>query len=379
MMDPQQDSSANRLRLSLGAWRPLVRRIDPNRSRLTWRTNALYWLDGAMQSTLQRIQNKSYSEALAATVLQPPIFVLGFWRSGTTLLHELLCCDSRFGFPSTYACLNPAHFLLSERWIPAHEQRQVRRPMDEMYYSWSSPQEDEFALLALGAPSAYQALLVPSLMKDVGPLLDLQQLPVKDQDAWWAIFEYFLKLLTIQRAKGLILKSPTHGYRMRALQRKFAEARFVLIERNPYEIFASNLKLWRTLTDRYGLEHCSEGELEEFILAAYTLYEKAVSEGVQCSRMGSVAKVRYEDLVVNPIEQISRLYLELKLGDFATVRPAFEAYLAKTSGHRRNRLRLSRAQKRNVDAAWGSLIEQKGYTWSSCFVELTDKEPVLTE
>ncbi len=331
-----------------------------------------------MQSMLHCIQNKSYSEALAAAIPAAPIFVLGFWRSGTTLLHELLCCDSRFGFPSTYACLNPAHFLLSERWMPAHQQQQARRPMDAMYFSWSSPQEDEFALLGLGAPSAYQALLVPSLTKDVGPLLDLQQRPMKDQHAWCATFDYFLKLLTIQQGKPLVLKSPTHGYRMRTLQKKFPEARYVLIERNPYEIFASNLKLWRTLTGLYGLEHCSEGELEEFILAAYILYEKAVSEGVHCSRPGSIARVRYEDLIVNPIEEISRLYLELKLGDFATVRPAFEAYLVKTSGHQRNRLRLSRAQKIHIDAVWGELIEQKGYRWSGHFIELNDEEPVPT-
>ncbi len=333
-----------------------------------------------MQSILQRIQNKSYAEALATTVPKPPIFVLGFWRSGTTFLHELLCCDTRFGFPTTYACLNPAHFLLSERWIPAHQQRQTRRPMDEMYYSWSSPQEDEFALLELGAPSAYQALLVPSLIKNVGPLLDLQQLPVKDQEKWRATFVYFLKLLTIQHGKPLILKSPTHGYRIRTLQQKFPEARYVLIERNPYEIFASNVKLWQTLTGRYGLEHCPENELEKFILAAYTLHEKAISEGLRRSTPGSIVRLRYEDLVEAPVEQMSRIYFELKLGDFAPVRPAVEAHLAKTAGHRRNRFRLSRAQKMGVDAAWGTLIEQKGYAWSGSSIELVnDEEPALTE
>ena len=38
--------------------------------------------------------------------------------------------------------------------------------MDNMQYSWTSPQEDEFALLCMGAPSAYESLLVPSLMAD---------------------------------------------------------------------------------------------------------------------------------------------------------------------------------------------------------------------
>src|ERR1700722_12808322 len=62
-----------------------------------------------------------------------PLFILGHWRTGTTLLHELLILDPRHTFPSTYQCLSPNHFLLSERifkrlfWflMPA------RRPMDK--------------------------------------------------------------------------------------------------------------------------------------------------------------------------------------------------------------------------------------------------------
>src|SRR5271170_353968 len=155
-----------RLRLSLAAWRKLVVKVDPRRSRINRRTRGLYWLSSATHSLLSRFQYTSYADALKAAVLPPPIFLLGFWRSGTTFLHELFCCDPRFGFPSTYACLNPSHFLLTETWASRREAQQTTRPMDSMSYSWASPQEDEFALLALGAASPYEALIVPSLMRD---------------------------------------------------------------------------------------------------------------------------------------------------------------------------------------------------------------------
>jgi hypothetical protein len=285
-------------------------------------------------------------------------------------LHELLCCDPRFGFPSTYACLNPAHFLLSEHWARRREEQQVRRSMDDLRYSWSSPQEDEFAMLALGAPSAYEALLVPSLMSDPGRLLDLQLRSINDQERWHATFDHFLKLLTLQQDKTMVLKSPTHGYRMRLLQCKYPDARFVIIERNPYEVFASNLKLWRTLTDSYGLEHCSADQVEDFVLAAYLLHEKTISEGISHSTPGSVASVRYENIVKNPIEQISPLYTILKLGEFAEAGPRLEIYLDKASGHARNRFRLTRMQKVRVDREWGHIIEQKGYSWPDSYIDL---------
>src|SRR3974377_1277147 len=99
-----------RFRLSFDAWRRVASKIDRERSRMGPSTRLAYWLGGLGHSLLFRLQEASYADALKAAVLYPPVFVLGFWRSGTTLLHELLCCDQQFGFPSTYACMNPSHF-----------------------------------------------------------------------------------------------------------------------------------------------------------------------------------------------------------------------------------------------------------------------------
>lgn len=370
MIDAGQTTA--RLHLSLGTWRLLVHNVDPSRSRLTRRARTLYWLNSAFQSLLHQIQKKTVADQLANLKVPAPIFVLGFWRSGTTLLHELLCCDSRFGFPSTFACLNPAHFLLSERWTASRFDREVARPMDDVRYSWASPQEDEFALLALGAPSAYRALIIPSLMLDTNQLLDLDSQTAEDQELWCETFEYFLKLLTLQQRKPVILKSPTHGYRMRTLQKRFPEARYVVIERNPYEVYASNLKLWRTLTSKYGLEECSETQLEEFVLSAYVLHQQAVSEGIRHCAPGFIAQIRYEDLADTPVEQISRVYASLKLGDFAAARTRLEEHLRKVSSHQRNRFKLSRSQKALVDARWTDIISQGGYHWPDSHIELSD-------
>lgn len=370
MIDAGQTTA--RLHLILGTWRSLVHNIDPSRSRLTRRTRAIYWLNSAIQSLLHQIQKKSVADQLANLVLPAPIFVLGFWRSGTTLLHELLCCDSRFGFPSTFACLNPTHFLLSERWTASRFNHEVARPMDDVRYSWASPQEDEFALLALGAPSPYRALIVPSLMLDANQLLDLDAQTVEVQELWYETFEYFLRLLTLQQHKTMILKSPTHGYRMQTLQKRFPDARYVLIERNPYEVFASNLKLWRTLTSRYGLESCSEKQLEEFVLAAYVLHQHAVSEGIRECASGCFAQIRYEDLIEAPVEQISRLYVSLQLGDFTAMCARLEEHVRKVSSHQRNRFQLTRSQKDQIDASWGHMIQQRGYSWPLSHIELSD-------
>lgn len=370
MKEENKGSSGVRLHLLGSTWRSISRKIDPSRSRLTFQRQFSSSIDAATQSLLYKLQRKSFSDKLASVVTPAPTFVLGFWRSGTTLLHELLCCDPRLGFPSTYACMNPSHFLLSQPWVDKRSHHEVLRPMDNLRYSWSSPQEDEFALLALGAPSPYETLLVPSQMRHAPQFFNFRALPVEDQNRWRGTFSYFLKLLTIQQGKPMVLKSPPHGYRMSILQQQFPEARYIIIERNPYEVFASNLKLWQILTERYSLERCFAGELEDFILSAYTLHENAIEEGVQRIRPGFVAFVRYEELEQDSIEQMSRIYRALNLDDFETARIRMEKYLAKVSGHVRNRFSLSFAQKKKVEDRWGECISQKGYQWPAGYIDL---------
>lgn len=353
-----------RLRLSLEAWKRLVPKIDPKRACFSQQVRLLYRLNGTVHSLLAGLQHKSYASVLEVSVPSQPIFILGFWRSGTTFLHELLCCDPQFGFPSTYACLNASHFLLSERRVGRRSiERQTRRPMDNMLYSWTSPQEDEFALLALGAPSPYEALLVPSLMGNPQLLLDLSQSPAEEQGLWSSTLKYFLRLLTVQQAKPMVLKSPTHGFRLSSLRTLFPQARYIIIERNPYEVFASNLKLWNTLLGSYSLERFSVEEIEEFVLAAYPLHEKATLEGASDLNRRFLARVRYEELVADPIGQIARLYEELELGDFEKVCAGVERHVASVADYKPNQFRLSPAQKARIDGMWGKIISAKGYGW----------------
>lgn len=360
---PKQQGK-QRLRLSRDAWRRISSKIDPQLSIASFKTRLLYSAAGATNSLLAKMQSVAHAEAIEKAKVSAPIFLLGFWRSGTTFLHELFCCDTRFGFPSTYACMNAAHFLLTEQGFHKRRGRQeAYRPMDNMQYSWTSPQEDEFALLCMGAPSPYEALLVPSLMFDPQVLLDLRRRSTEEQDCWKRTIQLFLRELTVQQNKPMVLKSPTHGFRFPLLPSLFPESRFVIIERNPYEVFASNLKLWTTLLNMYSLESASSEQIENFVLAAYLIHEDAIADGIRKIAPENVARVRYEDLVADPLVEMKRIYSELKFSGFEDAQPALQQYIASVAGHQRNRLVLSPAQKNSVDEMWGTLIREKGYGW----------------
>jgi omega-hydroxy-beta-dihydromenaquinone-9 sulfotransferase len=367
----QKKQIKQRLRLSRDTWRRISNKIDQSRSIANYKTCLQYSVASATNSLLAKMQSVAHAEALEKTKVSPPIFLLGFWRSGTTFLHELFCCDPRFGFPSTYACMNSAHFLLTEQGFHKRRGKQeAYRPMDNMQYSWTSPQEDEFALLCMGAPSPYEALLVPSLMSDPQMLLDLRHRSAEEQDRWKRTIQLFLRELTVQQSKPMVLKSPTHGFRFPLLPSIFPESQFVIIERNPYEVFASNLKLWKTLLEMYSLESASSEQIEKFVLAAYLIHEEAITEGTHQISPEKVARVRYEDLVADPLREMKRIYAELKLPGCEDARPPMESYIASVAGHQRNRLVLSPAQKNSVDEMWGALIRDRGYGWPDNWVTL---------
>jgi hypothetical protein len=150
----------------------------------------------------------------------------------------------------------------------------------------------------------------------------------------------------------------------------FPQARFVIIERNPYEVFASNLKLWQTLLDMYSLESTSSEQIQTFVLSAYLIHAEAIAEGIRNLRPGTVSRVRYEDLIADPLGQIKQIYSELEMTGFENAQPALERHIASVSTHQRNRFVLSLAQKDAVDDSWGPLIRENGYTWPGKWLSL---------
>ncbi len=111
-----------------------------------------------VNSALQTLERAVYGRRVARVVIaKPPVFILGHWRSGTTLLHNLLALDPQFVAPTHFQVSFPGHFLLTEEWLARLLKNAIpsRRPMDEMALAWNVPGEDEIALLLTTLASPY--------------------------------------------------------------------------------------------------------------------------------------------------------------------------------------------------------------------------------
>ena len=56
-------------------------------------------------------------QAMQTPLVDDPVFVIGHWRSGTTLLHELLTLDDQFRAPTTFQTFCPLVSLFAEAWF----------------------------------------------------------------------------------------------------------------------------------------------------------------------------------------------------------------------------------------------------------------------
>jgi hypothetical protein len=329
-----------------------------------------------MNSLLNAVQQLFYGRRIAQVKLDPPIFIIGHWRSGTTFLHELLARDPALAAPSTYECFNPRHFHLSARLFTRLDYLiPGTRPMDEMKMSWHNPQEDEFALLNMGLPSPYEELAFPNHRKRAAPFLSLDRLTPREHTRWRETFVTFLKSVTLYRMKQeggaaprLILKSPPHTGRLAVLSEMFPEAKFIHIVRNPAEVFPSSVRTWLSLFEAQGCqtpraEALPNGapSIEDYVLSTFNELYRDFSEARSAIAPERFCELRYEELIEDPLTQLERIYDHLELGCFEEARPHFANHLAAVRNYRPNRHQVAPDLDSEVRRRWAPFFKTYGY------------------
>jgi hypothetical protein len=231
-----------------------------------WYIAAIISATSTMNLVLRWLQHGLHGDELSRTRIDNhPLFVIGHWRTGTTLLHELLIQDKQFNYPDFFACFNPNHRIISERFFKTYLKflAPEKRPMDNMAAGWDRPQEDEFALALLGLPSTYVDLAFPNHPPTFPGSLDLSGLSPAEVSRWKRTFLHFLQTVSFRDGRRLVLKSPPHTARVPVLLEMFPDARFVHIVRDPYVVFPSTVNLWKSFARRHCFHTPTGGGVEE--------------------------------------------------------------------------------------------------------------------
>lgn len=301
-----------------------------------------------------------------AATIDPPVFIVGHWRSGTTHLYNLLSQGSQFGYVSPFATALPWDFLLLGRLLEPLLARALPsgRYIDNMAVEPDSPQEDEIALANMTPLSFYHGLYFPGRFDqafDSGVFFD--GCTPEDVDRWQRTLQYFYRKLSIrQGGRRLLIKNPVYTARIGLLAQAFPGARFIHIHRSPYKVFGSMRNFYRALFAQFALQPYDHVPIDEVIFRSYGRMMDALLHDSADLPPEQFVEVRFEALQRQPMTVLEDIHRQLGLAGFAEAKPAFSRYLDSVRDYKKGSHPIPADVQDRIAERWRPYIERWGYS-----------------
>lgn len=351
---PRRKSTYGPVTLWCGLTVSGARKLWLLRPALSWRRwSRVALLPGAvlMNTIAAGFERLLFGSRIRRAKIDPaPLIVLGHWRSGTTLLHNLLVNDGRYSFCNTYQCFFPFHFLSTEWFIKPLTGWMMpkSRPMDNVAVGWDSPQEDEMPLCLMTMTSPYVMALRPDHLPTYGRFFNPDHMTDEERHNYLEAMRVFFQKLAVRDPRPLCLKSPGNTFRMRMLHKLFPDARYVYIYRDPLAVIRSSLHLRRTMNDENSLADRDQPNMESEILDVYEDCLRCYERDKALIPADRLYEMRYETLDAEPLEELQRMYQALGLGGYEQLAEKLKPQLAEVQAFQKNRYEKDPHQARRV-------------------------------
>lgn len=347
----------------------LLRLLAQNRFDVSFRylPRTLYALSISGFISLFRLKElmKYEREIETTTLKEPPLFILGHWRSGTTYLHNVLSMDTSFGYCSTFNATVPGVFLGSEKRIKPILKASIpeKRPMDDVAMGADLPQEEEYAIGALSPYAYYNGWCFPRNMAMYNRYVCLDDVSAAVVNEWKDTYSYFLKKLTFYReGKRLVLKNPANTARIKHLLDIYPDAQFAHIYRHPYEIYYSMMKFMRIAIPRYCIQRPPRMDIiERDMMDLYAkIYRRYLSD-YSLIPEENLVEIRYDDFIISPLSEMKRMYRTLGIKGFSKVQDVMDAYVKTQKTVKTSTYKMDDSIKERVYQKWKFTFDAFGF------------------
>jgi len=266
--------------------------------------------------------------AILAVAVDPPVFIVGSPRTGTSILHEMLACDPATRTPAMWEMLHPVEAVagadvagVADRTVtlwhdlePAYETMHVNAgalPNECIFITMNAFLSDHWS--GCHDVPSYAAHLVAS-----------------DHRGAYRLHRRVLQTLQ-ERARGArwALKAPSHLGTLPALFAVYPEARIVQVHRDPAKTLPSTVSLMAALKRM----RCRDVDLGPTAARLPRAYEALFRREIEQRASGALpderfVDLRYHDLVADPLAAVGNLYARLGWELAPTVQSAMATYLA---------------------------------------------------
>ncbi len=264
--------------------------------------------------------------------VKEPIFIIGWYRTGTTLLHNLLAADSRHRAPRTWELISPA---------PLHDDleldRRLRTARTQVILQLSrylAPESASAHYVPIDGPEECFFLLendfVSSTMFNTyGGYEYADWLLEQDLRPTYRFFRQQLKILSYRHPnRRWVLKCPLHLWHLDSLLDAFPDARIVFTHRDVTEALPSNCSLSAMTTSKFA----RSTDLEELGRFWRHYYRQGLSRAMEVRKR--IPDDQYIDVPLpwlskRPAEALEAIYRRFDLGYGEDVRAELMGALRK--------------------------------------------------
>ena len=307
-----------------------------------------------------------YSRKVSRTILpESPVFILGHWRSGTTLLHNAMAHDQQFAFINTFQSVFANQFFGS-RWLFKPVMKLLmpaKRPADNVLLSPELPQEEGIALSNINSFGFYNFFYFPQNWKAIySKYISGDSATPQELNAFGRRYKNLIAQALIEYNKReFISKFPPNTGSIRHILDMFTKAKFVYIYRNPLLVFQSTVNFFETTHEALKLQPFSREEFEEMV---FELYEMIIRDYERLKSLippHHLVEIRYEDFEADPLEGLRNIYSKLELEGFEQSVPAFTAYLNSQTKFEKASHQFTQEETERITSRWRFAMEMYGY------------------
>jgi hypothetical protein len=299
------------------------------------------FLIGNLGSRLRTIEVLKRFPEIQQQKIHRPIFITGWYRTGTTHLHNLLALHPHLRAPLFWELRHPCPTLNPKTADSRRLVRSVR--LDGKIYSYLAPGFNAIHLLEADKPeeclhlfdkacAGTTSFFMTEATSFAGWLLD------RGIQHGYAFYKFQLQLLNWMRpGRQWVLKWPYHLWHLETLLATFPDAVVIHLHRDPRQAIPSVCSLAAAARAPF-CERIDSAALGRFWLNYYAAGLERGMKARQKAGENQIINVRYPDLIKDPLAVIDQIQGVVSLDGYETwaesIGNSSKGTRKKRSGHR---------------------------------------------
>ena len=272
-----------------------------------------------------------------------PIFIVGHWRSGTTLLHNLLSLNKNIGFINTYNSLFINNIYTSFLFKTLMKITMPKeRPSDKIKLDVDLPQEDEFAVSNYVNISHYNFFFFPNdYKKFYSEAIRFKN----DKSSKWlnAYYKLLERIYLYTNKSQIIIKNPSNTPRIKYLIKKYPNAKFIHIYRNPVYVYLSTYKFFSELFPSVNLQNIDDKLLHELIIYNYREMYKDYYDQKNLIPKENLIEIKFEDFKNDSLSYLKKIHKKIDLKLSKQLFSEYISYLDSQKSHKMNTYKIDKS------------------------------------